>query len=78
MIDRLEEDRAVFILGVDEDEYIVPRTSFPQGVVQGLWLQVEDEDDRFINAVIDEEETTKIKERLARFRRGNIANNPKD
>lgn len=71
-IDRFEEDKAVLIVG--EDEHIVPRTFLPHGVVQGLWLLVEVEDDRVINAVIDEEETTKVKERIveriAKLRRG--------
>jgi hypothetical protein len=79
VIDRFDKDKAILFVGENEDEYIVPRTSLPRGVVQGLWLLVEVEDHRVINAVIDEEETTKVKERLARFKRGfNIANNLKD
>ena len=62
-IDRFEEDEAVLILSEDEHEYIVPGTSLPEGVVQGLWLQVED--DRVINAVLDDEETVEVKERTA-------------
>ena len=73
-IDRFEGDKAVLVVGENEDEYIVPRNSLPRGVVQGLWLKVEVEDNRIINAVIDEEETAKVKEKIAekiaRFRRG--------
>jgi hypothetical protein len=79
VIDRFDKDKAILLVGENEDEYIVPRSSLPRGVVQGLWLLVEVEDHRVINAVIDEEETAKVKERLARFRRGfNIADNLKD
>jgi hypothetical protein len=64
-IDRFEEDNAVLIIGENKDEYIVPRPSLPHGVVIGLWLLVEVEDHHVINAVIDEEEASKVRERLA-------------
>jgi hypothetical protein len=63
-IDRFEKDKAILILGEYEEEHIVPRASLPHGVIQGLWLQVEVEHDRIINAVIDEEETAKVKEKI--------------
>ncbi len=69
IIDRFEENKAVLIVGENKDEYIVPRTSLPRGAVEGLWLLVEIEGHRVINAVIDEEETIKVRERLARFGR---------
>jgi hypothetical protein len=70
VIDRFEGDNAVLLVGEDEQEYIVPRASLPSNAVQGLWLLVELEQDRVMNAVIDDEEMAKVKERLARFRRG--------
>jgi 2',3'-cyclic-nucleotide 2'-phosphodiesterase (5'-nucleotidase family) len=64
-IDRFEVDKAVLIVGENRDEYIIPRASLPHGVVQGLWLLVEIEDNRITNVAIDEEETAKVKEKLA-------------
>ncbi len=75
VIDRFMEDKAILIVGENEAEYVVPRASLPYGAVEGLWLLVEVEDHRVIDAVIDDEEITKVKERLARFKRGgNVAN----
>ena len=65
-IDRFEEDKAVLIVGDSGSEYIVPRSSLPHGVVQGLWLLVEVIDHRIINAEIDEEETAKVEKRIAK------------
>lgn len=62
-IDRFEGENAIIL--IDEDEYVVPRTDLPRDVVQGLWLRVELEDHRIIKAVIDEEETAKVEQRLA-------------
>jgi hypothetical protein len=74
-IDRFEKDKAVLIVGENRDEYRVPLTSLPQGVVQGLWLLVEIKHHRVINAIIDEEEAAKVRARLAekvaRLRREN-------
>jgi hypothetical protein len=79
VIDRFEDDNAILIVGKNEAVYVVATASLPHGAVEGLWLMVEVEDNRVINAIIDEEETTKVKERLARFKReGKIADNPKD
>jgi hypothetical protein len=73
-IDRFEGDKAVLLVGEEEDKLIVPRASLPAGAKEGQWLQVDVEDDRVLNAVNDEDETTKAKERiadkLARLRRG--------
>ena len=51
-IDGFEVDKAVLIFG--EDEFIVPRNSLPQAEIQGLWLEVEVEDDLVITEVLDE------------------------
>jgi nitrogen regulatory protein PII-like uncharacterized protein len=63
-IDRFEADKAVLIVGENEEEYIVPRSSLPRGVVQGLWLLVEVENNHVINAIVDEDETVKVKKRI--------------
>jgi hypothetical protein len=76
VIDRFEEDDAVLLVGEKEDVHIVPRSSLPHGAIAGLWLLVEVEGKHIFNAVVDEEETIKVKERLNRFRRdGDNANN---
>jgi hypothetical protein len=69
VVDRFEGNEAILIVGENKEEHIVLRASLPRGVVEGLWLLVEIEDHRVMNAVIDEEEVTKVKERLARFKR---------
>jgi hypothetical protein len=66
VIDRFEEDIAVLIVG--EDRLNVPRASLPPGVKEGQWLQIELEGKRFISAVMDDEETTRVKKRIAEKR----------
>lgn len=72
VIDRFEDNLAVLIVG--EDRLNVPRASLPQGVKEGQWLQVELEGSRLTNAIVDEEETERVKQsiadKLARLRRG--------
>ena len=74
VIDRFEGDKAVLLVGEEEDKLIVPRVSLPSGAKEGQWLQVDVEDDRVLSAVIDEAETARAKERidekLAILRRG--------
>jgi riboflavin synthase len=79
VIERFEGDQAVIALGENGDECIVPRASLPRGAVAGLWLLVELAGDHVINAVIDEEETKIVRERLSRLGRGwSNARNKKD
>jgi len=74
VIDRFEGDKAVLLVGEEEDKLIVPRASLPSGAKEGQWLQVDVEDDRVQSAIIDKAETAKrienIEEKLARLRRG--------
>ena len=74
VIDRFEADKAVLLVGEEQDALVVPRKSLPQGVKEGHWLKVDVEDDRVLSAEIDEEETARakerIKEKLAKLRRG--------
>ena len=74
VIDRFEGDKAVLLVGEEEDKLIVPRTSLPAGVKEGQWLQVDVADDRVLSATIDQAETAKrakeIEEKLAALRRG--------
>ncbi len=73
VIDRFEKDNALLIVVENKKEYVVPRDSLPPNVVEGLWLLIEVEDQRVMDTVIDEEETTKVRERLTRFRPGGIS-----
>jgi hypothetical protein len=74
VIDRFEGDFAVLIVGEGEDRLNIPRASLPTGVKEGQWLQLELEDNHFISATVDDEETERVKQRiadkLARLRRG--------
>lgn len=74
VIDRFEGDKAVLLVGEEEDRLIVPRTLLPPRVKEGDWLQVDVEDDRVLSAAIDDDETAsakqRIAEKLARLRRG--------
>ena len=73
-IDRFAGDKAVLLVGEEEDRLIVPRASLPPGAKEGQWLRVDVEDDRVLAVALDENETKKAKERiaekLARLRRG--------
>jgi hypothetical protein len=72
-IDRFEGEQAVIL--VDEKPLIFPKSSLPKDVKEGDWLQVEIERGRLMSAKVDSEETKttaeRIKEKLARLRRGN-------
>ncbi len=74
VIDRFEGDKAVLLVGEEEDRLIIPRASLPSGAMEGMWLQADVEDGCVLSATIDEAETAKAKERiaekLARLRRG--------
>jgi hypothetical protein len=74
VIDRFEGDKAVLLVGEEEDKLIVPRSSLPPEAKEGQWLQVDVEDDKVLSVALDEDETKKaedrIAEKLARLRRG--------
>ncbi len=80
VIDRFEGDKAVLLVGEEEDKIIVTKASLPSGAKEGEWLQVEVEDDRVLSAIIDEAETAEAKERitkkLATLRRGGQLKKP--
>ncbi|MBI2848114.1 MAG: DUF3006 domain-containing protein [Chloroflexi bacterium] len=74
VIDRFEEDQAVLLVGDQERKLVVPRTSLPHGVKEGHWLKIEVQGQKLVIALIDEEETARVKQRIAekleRLRRG--------
>ena len=65
VIDRFEGTKAVLSIGEENRQMVVLRKSLPKGVREGVWIQVEVEGDQIISAVIDEEETARMKQRIA-------------
>ncbi|MFH0729366.1 MAG: DUF3006 domain-containing protein [Pseudomonadota bacterium] len=74
VIDRFEEERAVLLVGDQERQMVVLRKSLPKGAKESHWLKVEFEGAELVSAAIDEEETARIRQRIAekleRLRRG--------
>ena len=65
MIDRVKGDRqAILLVGEREVERVVPLERLPAGSGPGTWLQVQFDGDMLIQAVIDEEETERVKARV--------------
>ena len=78
VIDRFEGKFAVLIVGEDEQRMNVLKKLLPKKSREGSWLQVEIQNGEIINAIIDEEETAKAKQRIAekleRLRQGEHLN----
>ena len=74
VIDRLEGSWWVLLVGEEERRVDVPRKDLPRGVREGHWLRVELCCDQIIGIEIDEQETTRVRERISdkleRLRRG--------
>ena len=74
VIDRFEGDKAVVLVGEEQDRLVVPRAELPNDAKEGDWLIADVEDDRILSAELDHDETARAKERiaekLARLRRG--------
>jgi hypothetical protein len=74
VVDRFEGDQAVLLLAGGRRQLAVSRSQLPPGIRAGGWLQVEIKDDRLVRALVDPEETEKMRkqidEKLARLRRG--------
>ena len=74
VIDRFEGDKAVLLVGEEQDRLVVLRSFLPKNAKEGDWLQVDVEDDRVLSAVIDANETaaakSRIADKLARLKRG--------
>jgi hypothetical protein len=74
VIDRFEGKYAVLLVGEGKQPLPIPRKLLPQKSVEGSWLLVVIENGKLISAVIDDEETSKARQRIAekleRLRRG--------
>jgi hypothetical protein len=74
VIDRFEGDKAVLLVGEEQDHLVVLKSFLPKGAKEGEWLQVVVEDDRVLSAAIYPDETaaakSRIADKLAALRRG--------
>ena len=66
VVDRIVDGvHAVLLVGEDEREHIVPAALLPPGVAPGTWLKVRFDEGNLAEAVIDEEETRRARERIS-------------
>jgi hypothetical protein len=65
VLDRIVDDRqAVLLVSETSREHIIPLSVLPTGVQPGMWLKVVFDGDQLITAVIDEEYTQQVLERV--------------
>lgn len=65
VIDRIVGGRAVLLVGEKETERPVAVADLPPGSVEGVWLQLRFDGDTLVEAVIDQEETERVRARIA-------------
>lgn len=65
VIDRLETDLAVILVGDEERVLTIPRNIVPDGGKEGDWLSIELDGSRVTSAAIDREATDQARERIA-------------
>ena len=74
VVDRFEGDKAVILVGEEEEQLVVDRGKLPPGTREGDWLKADVQDDVLLSADLDPEETARagarIAEKLAALRRG--------
>ena len=74
VIDRFEGDKAVILVGEEEEQLVVDRGKLPPGAKEGDWLKADVQDDVLIAAELDPEGTAdaqaRIADKLAALRRG--------
>jgi len=74
VVDRFEGDKAVILVGEEEEQLVVDRGKLPPGTREGDWLKADVQDDVLLSAELDPEETARaearIAEKLAALRRG--------
>ena len=74
VVDRFEGDKAVILVGEEEQELVVERGKLPAGTKEGDWLKADVQDDVLLAAELDPEETARVEariaEKLAALRRG--------
>jgi hypothetical protein len=65
VIDRFEGDQAVLLINDGKDQLIIARQILPGDAKQGDWLQIEIKDGKVVRAVIDKDETARVKQKIA-------------
>ena len=65
VVDRFEGSKAVILVGEEEEQLVVDREQLPPDTREGQWLRVEVRDEVLIRAEGDEEETARMKARIA-------------
>jgi hypothetical protein len=65
VIDRIEGDMAVLLIGDSEQRMEVVRKMLPKKATEGQWLKVEMTAGEITHIEIDAEETARTKERIA-------------
>jgi hypothetical protein len=74
VVDRFEGDKAVILVGEEEEELVVDRGKLPPGAREGDWLKVDVRDDVLVGAELDPDATqsaqARIADKLQRLRRG--------
>ena len=74
VIDRFEGDKAVLLVGDEQDRLVVLRNLLPKGVKEGDWLRVDVKDDRVLSVANNPKGTIaakkRIEDKLARLRQG--------
>jgi hypothetical protein len=65
VIDRFEGNKAVLLVGKEQDQLVVSKSFLPRGAKTGDWLIVNVEDDRVLSASIDTDATNAAKKRIA-------------
>jgi hypothetical protein len=74
VIDRFEGDKAVILVGDEEEQLVVDRTKLPESAKEGDWLVADVQDDVLLAATLNPQETAnaqaRISAKLEALRRG--------
>ena len=65
VVDRFEGDKAVILVGEEEELLVVDRGKLPHGTKEGDWLKADVQDDVLLAAELDPEETATAQARIA-------------
>ena len=65
VVDRIEGENAILLVGDEQDRLVVPMITLPKGTEAGSWLQVDVADDRILSATLDMKSTEAAKKRIA-------------
>ncbi len=63
-VDRIIVGKAVLLVGDDQREVVVPLEDLPDGTEEGTWLLVQIENSEIIDAQLDDQQTSKMKDQI--------------